>query len=271
MHHRLFRHSLMGIAAILVTLTVSIRAGAAISKGPDYTNAIDVEQQRILQFYRAEQSFEEKLRVGRERYNQKQINRAKIIAAMSSELQARQQIVVIQPVAAPDGNTDEPAGWFRPSLAVAALAVSFIGIGHYRKRLRAQNALGRKRQPIVVPAPPVVARSMADEIFFCKGEGADGRGRYTKEGVVVLKGSIGCKKNAPSIVAKSTEPLRAKLLDSGVMREEGDTVVFEKDHLFPTPSMAAVALLGRTVNGWLEWKTEDGITLDTVQRLEPRQ
>ncbi|MGA2175643.1 MAG: DUF4357 domain-containing protein [Verrucomicrobiota bacterium] len=271
MRHRVFRHSLMGIAAILVTLAMAIRAGAAISNGPNNTNAVVAEQQRLLQFFRAEQSYQEQLRVGRERYNQKQIDRAKVIAAMSSELQARQQTVVLQPEAAPDGNTDEPAGRFRPSLAVAVLAVGFIGFGYYWNRLRAQETFGQERKPIVVPVAPVVARSMADEIFFCKGEGANGRGRYTKEGVVVLKGSIGRKKNAPSIVAKSTEPLRAKLLDSGVMREEGDTVIFEKDHLFPTPSMAAVALLGRTVNGWLEWKTEDGITLDTVQRLEARE
>lgn len=30
--------------------------------------------------------------------------------------------------------------------------------------------------------------------------------------------------------------------------------------------MAAVALLGRTANGWLEWKTDDGQTLDAVKR-----
>ncbi|MBV8035424.1 MAG: DUF4357 domain-containing protein [Pelomonas sp.] len=32
------------------------------------------------------------------------------------------------------------------------------------------------------------------------------------------------------------------------------------------PSMAAVALLGRTANGWLKWKTEGGQTLDAVKR-----
>lgn len=50
------------------------------------------------------------------------------------------------------------------------------------------------------------------------------------------------------------------------MRAEGDTVVFQRDHLFRSPSMAAVALLGRTANGWLEWKTPEGRTLDEVMR-----
>ena len=35
--------------------------------------------------------------------------------------------------------------------------------------------------------------------------------------------------------------------------------------------MAAMALTGGTANGWLEWKTKDGKTLDAVQRLGPRQ
>lgn len=50
------------------------------------------------------------------------------------------------------------------------------------------------------------------------------------------------------------------------MRAEGDSVVFEKDHLFRSPSMAALALLGRTANGWIEWKAEDGRTLDEIKR-----
>lgn len=41
---------------------------------------------------------------------------------------------------------------------------------------------------------------------------------------------------------------------------------FSRDHLFRSPSMAAVALLGRTANGWLEWKDGDGRTLDAVKR-----
>jgi hypothetical protein len=53
------------------------------------------------------------------------------------------------------------------------------------------------------------------------------------------------------------------------MREDGDTVVFPKDHLFNSPSMAAVSLMGRTANGWVEWKTKEGKTLDEVKRQAP--
>jgi hypothetical protein len=50
------------------------------------------------------------------------------------------------------------------------------------------------------------------------------------------------------------------------MREDGETVVFDKDHLFNSPSMAAIALMARSANGWLEWKSKDGTTLDKLKR-----
>lgn len=50
------------------------------------------------------------------------------------------------------------------------------------------------------------------------------------------------------------------------MLAEGDKVVFQRDHLFRSPSIAALALMGRTANGWFDWKTKDGRTLDAVKR-----
>lgn len=120
---------------------------------------------------------------------------------------------------------------------------------------------------------PVGKRSSAvekDDLFYCTSSGANGRGLYTEEGFVVLKGSTGRKTNVPSIRGTGDELLRVRLLQSGVMREEGDSVVFEKDHLFRTPSGAGVALMGRTANGWIEWKTKDGRTLKEVKQSVER-
>lgn len=105
-----------------------------------------------------------------------------------------------------------------------------------------------------------------ETVFVCTASGTSGRGLYTEEGFVVLKGSTGRLKNVPSIVGTAGENLRNRLLESGVMKAEGEMVVFERDHLFRSPSMAALALMGRTCNGWIDWKTEDGRTLDEVKR-----
>ena len=73
----------------------------------------------------------------------------------------------------------------------------------------------------------------------------------------------------PSIVGTSDERFRQKLIETGVMREVGETVVFEKDHLFNSPSMALIALIGRTANGWREWKNAEGRSLHDVKRSVP--
>jgi predicted GIY-YIG superfamily endonuclease len=119
--------------------------------------------------------------------------------------------------------------------------------------------------PIFDSVAKASAASASDDVFYCKASGANGRGLYTQEGFVVLKGSVGRRENVPSIGTPG-ERLRNGLLESGVMRVVGDTVVFEKDHLFRSPSMAALSLMGRTSNGWIDWKTKGGKTLDAVKR-----
>ena len=108
--------------------------------------------------------------------------------------------------------------------------------------------------------------STVEEVFYCKASESDGRGLYTPEGFVVLNGSIGRLKNVPSIIGTSDERFRKRLFESGVMRQEGDKVIFEKDHLFSSPSMAAIALMGRNANGWLEWRDKNGNSLDKLKR-----
>jgi hypothetical protein len=122
--------------------------------------------------------------------------------------------------------------------------------------------------PVAKPAP---TPSHTDEVFYCKTGGTDGRGLYTQEGFVVLKGSIGRKDNKQALTGHAYEQLRAELLESGVVQVQGDDIIFAKDHLFKKPSPAAVALMGRPANGWIEWKTKDGRTLDVVKRQVPVQ
>ncbi len=43
---------------------------------------------------------------------------------------------------------------------------------------------------------------------------------------------------------------------------------YTEDGLFASPSAAAVAVLGRNANGWIEWKFPDGRTLSEVKRSD---
>jgi hypothetical protein len=123
--------------------------------------------------------------------------------------------------------------------------------------------------PVFDPVAKPPGHQTADALLFCTSSGVNGRGQYTEEGFVVLKDSVGRSENVPSIRGTADERFRNRLIEDGAMRVEGETVVFTKDRLFGSPSMAAVALLGRTANGWLEWKTDSGKTLDAVKRQTP--
>jgi hypothetical protein len=43
-------------------------------------------------------------------------------------------------------------------------------------------------------------------------------------------------------------------------------LAFTRDHLFASPSKAALALMGRHANGWIEWKAANGRTLDELKQ-----
>lgn len=105
-----------------------------------------------------------------------------------------------------------------------------------------------------------------DRIYRLTAANADGRGVYTAEGFTVLAGSSGRRESVPSLADTPNGRFREKLIDRGVMTVEGDRVVFPSDHLFKTPSGAAMALTGRSTNGWQEWKLDNGRTLSDMER-----
>jgi hypothetical protein len=90
-------------------------------------------------------------------------------------------------------------------------------------------------------------------------------GEYTSEGFVVLKGSK-ARLDSVASIQPSQERIRQQLAAEGIMAAQGDVYIFTRDHLFASPSMAALALMGRSANGWVEWKTAQGQTLDEVKR-----
>ena len=130
----------------------------------------------------------------------------------------------------------------------------------------AATLLATLGQPIFEPLTNTLATRGEKELFYCKGADADGVGEYTTEGFVVLKGSRGRLENVASLQGRSSERFREKLIAGGIMAADGNSVLFTRDHLFSSPSMAAVALLGRSANGWMAWKAANGKTLDELKR-----
>lgn len=121
-------------------------------------------------------------------------------------------------------------------------------------------------EPLTQNATNGDGQPKATELFYCKGPDANGVGEYTSEGFVVHKGSSARIDNVASIKGTSQERFREQLVTDGVLTLDGAQYVFTRDHLFSSPSTAAIAVLGRSANGWIEWKTEQGQTLDAVKR-----
>jgi hypothetical protein len=116
----------------------------------------------------------------------------------------------------------------------------------------AATLLATLGQPIFEPLTSAPTAKGIVELFYCKGSGADGVGEYTTEGFVVHKGSKGREEIVPSIQGTSHERMRSQLIMEGVLAENagsaGSMLVFTRDHLFSSPSTAAMAVMGRSAN-----------------------
>jgi Domain of unknown function (DUF4357) len=130
----------------------------------------------------------------------------------------------------------------------------------------AATLLATLSQPIFEPLTHAATDKGDKELFYCKGSGAEGVGEYTTEGFVVLKGTRGRAKLVASIQGTSHARMREQLITGGILALQNGACIFTRDHLFASPSTAATAILGRSVNGWIEWKTLQGQTLDEVKR-----
>ena len=130
----------------------------------------------------------------------------------------------------------------------------------------AATLLATLGQPIFEPLTNAATFLGVKELFYCKASGSDGVGEYTTEGFVVHKGSRGRGENVASFKGTSGERLRALLIAEGVLSSFDGMLVFSRDHLFPSPSSAADVLTGRNANGWTEWKSSNGKTLDELKR-----
>ena len=107
-----------------------------------------------------------------------------------------------------------------------------------------------------------------DLLFTCRGKknGAEAKGYQSNEGFVIYKGSTA---NAlPKGAPPSTKKLMKKLRRRNMLRRhnDGKLYIFVKNYIFRTPSAASSIILGRSSNGWKDWKTEDGKTLGEIYR-----
>lgn len=104
----------------------------------------------------------------------------------------------------------------------------------------------------------------APAVFHTKKNGIRGAGRHDKATghFTVLAGS---KVNLSRPVLKNAGVAAAR---REIFSDSGGIAELAGDLEFPTPSAAAVFVLGGSQNGWTEWVSDDGETLNQVYRSE---
>ena len=104
----------------------------------------------------------------------------------------------------------------------------------------------------------------APVVFHTKKNNIRGVGRYDKATghFIVLAGS---KVNLSRPVLKNSGVAAVR---REIFGDSGRIAELAEDLEFPTPSAAAVFVLGGSQNGWTEWVSDDGETLNQVYRSE---
>ena len=126
---------------------------------------------------------------------------------------------------------------------------------------------------LIYPVLGLLAFQKAEELpsssvrLFLTGKDTKAQGTETSEGFVVYAGSLGRAEAVPSIHAYGTQ-IRQALIEKGVLVLDGLNLRLTEDYVFPSPSTAAMVLLGRTSNGRVEWKSIDGKTLKELQTAD---
>lgn len=86
----------------------------------------------------------------------------------------------------------------------------------------------------------------------------------TDQGYIVSKGSE-AKKILSNSCTETYINMRRKLLETKIMLESSDKLIFAEDAVFNSPSAASNMILGRNSNGFSEWVNKDGLTFKEVQ------
>ena len=118
-----------------------------------------------------------------------------------------------------------------------------------------------RAQDAAIPASDVSQPANAEPaVFAFIGEGYAAKMAVGSSGeFVVTEGSKARGRTTPT-VPKGTVALRETLLEKGVLRRDGDFLVFTSSCSFSSPSAAASAVIGASANGRILWKLPDGAT-----------
>ncbi|WP_299754570.1 GIY-YIG nuclease family protein [uncultured Pontibacter sp.] len=102
------------------------------------------------------------------------------------------------------------------------------------------------------------------ETYFIRTKSFKATMKETDQGYIVLKGSE-AKKSLSNSCTDTYRNMRRRLVETRILVEQIDKLVFAEDAIFNSPSAASNMILGRNSNGFTEWVNKDGLTFKYVQ------
>ena len=110
----------------------------------------------------------------------------------------------------------------------------------------------------------IFERPRDKDLLFLKDRGIEARAMYSGGRMTVLAGSQAVSKERETSslhkYAKFAANKRDDLQDNGILKKEGNRLVFKEDSSFRTPSGAARVVAGKNINGREAWKNTKGET-----------
>lgn len=105
-------------------------------------------------------------------------------------------------------------------------------------------------------------------IFVLKGVDSSGTGKLLDyEKFEILKGSTIIEGHKGyGNTEKRNKRIIEELLENNLVEKNGNKYVLKENYKVSSPSTAASLILGRSANGWKEWKTFDGKLLNEFRR-----
>ena len=100
--------------------------------------------------------------------------------------------------------------------------------------------------------------------YYLTGPDARGEGEERSDGFLVFDGATARIAETGSLSPTSSR-MRSRLVATGALVEDDGVYRLVEDHLFRSPSTAAMALLSRNANGRVEWKDTESVTLKEHQ------
>jgi hypothetical protein len=124
------------------------------------------------------------------------------------------------------------------------------------------SALGRP----VLDVPQDESSTPISQRFHLNSQEAKATGTWTSEGMTVFEGSLAVPAKTDQIYKERITERQASLIREGVLEPRGNLLLFTRDHVFSKPSGAGQIVLGRSVNGWIEWRDLTGRSLDVFRK-----